>query len=163
MVGDILIIRNLECVSAHFWSLWHCAQSSDAPRQDAKREEEEEKEEQNNQEALLWQQWFRERREEEGETKEGKFTFKYVIMSCEADIWLIWTLIHFRLSGAWIRRSAYEENGGSNAAGWEEEAIQQPAGSQGTNRGGDGGLPHEALPTRRSHGLLPRSMIADVN
>lgn len=53
---------------------WHNAPSSDASRQNGKREEEE-KEEQKEQEAPLGQQWFGERREEEGETKEGTVAF----------------------------------------------------------------------------------------
>lgn len=60
-----------------------------------------------------------------------------------------------RPSGAGRGRQAYKADGGDNAAGREEEAVQQPAGSQGADWGGDGGLPHEALPTRWSHGLLP--------
>lgn len=135
---------------------WNDAPSSDASRQDGKREEEE-KEEQEEQEAPLWQQWFGERREEEGETKEGTAAFQ--VWPRVSRGWSPQTLIQLwsflRLSGAGRGRQAYKADGGDNAGGREEEAVQQPAGSQGTNWGGDGGLPHEALPSRWPHGLLP--------
>lgn len=135
---------------------WNDAPFSDASRQDGKREEEE-KEEQEEQEAPLWQQWFGERREEEGETKEGTVAFQ--VWPRVSRGWSPQTLIQLwsflRLSGAGRGRQAYKADGGDNAGGWEEEAVQQPAGSQGTDWGGDGGLPHEALPSWWPHGLLP--------
>lgn len=61
----------------------------------------------------------------------------------------------FFLSGPGSRRQVGEACGCNNAAGWEEEAVQQPAGSEGAHWGGDGGLPHETQPARWSHGFLP--------
>lgn len=61
----------------------------------------------------------------------------------------------FFLLGTRSRGQAGEACRSNNAAGWEEEAVQQPAGSKGAHWGGDGGLPHETLPARWSHGFLP--------
>lgn len=73
-----------------------------------------------------------------------------------------WPPCCFLLSGIRSRGQACEAGGRTDAAGWEEEAIQQFGPSKGPQWGGDGGLPHEALPPRWSHGFIPGSVTSPL-
>lgn len=100
----------------------------------------------------------------EGEEKKREKLKKVKLFLCLSVslVWLIsltdWPPFCFLLPGTRSRGQACEAHRGTNASGREEEAVQQLVGSEGTHWGGDGGLPHETLPTRWSHGFLPGSM-----
>lgn len=73
-------------------------------------------------------------------------------------MWLNTPRFSYIHPGSRSRGQASETSRSDDAAGWEEEAVPQPEGGEGSNRRGARGLSHETLPARWSHGFLPRTV-----